>query len=94
MCAWRPSGGGDCVRLINEVLGGDLAAAKAISERPPALVIEGVSEAVARDLVAALAETGATAVAERGTESQKAKVKGQKSKGTTTADDDGERQSR
>lgn len=54
------------MRLANEVLGGDLAMAKAIADHPPAVLIEGVSEALARELVAALGDAGAEAVAFRG----------------------------
>lgn len=49
------------MRVANEVLGGDLAAAKAIVDRPPALLIEGISGSVAWEIVAALEAAGATA---------------------------------
>lgn len=49
------------MRLVNEVLGGDIAAAKHLVEHPPAIVVEGISEPLARELVAALAEAGAEA---------------------------------
>jgi ribosomal protein L7/L12 len=53
------------LRLANEVLGGDLATAKAIADHPPAVLIEGISEPLARELVTALGDAGAEAVAYR-----------------------------
>ena len=47
------------MRLINEILGGDIGAAKAITENPPSLIVEGISEALAREIVSELGETGA-----------------------------------
>ncbi len=47
------------MRLINEVLGGDIAVAKAATENPPSIIIEGISEALAREIVAELGEMGA-----------------------------------
>ena len=46
------------MRLINEVLGGDIGAAKAMSENPPVVIVEGITEALAREIVAELEETG------------------------------------
>ena len=53
------------MRLANEVLGGDIATAKAITDHPPAVLIEGISELLARELVDAFSEAGAEAVAYR-----------------------------
>ena len=46
------------MRLINEVLGGDIGTAKAMSENPPVVIVEGITEALAREIVAELEETG------------------------------------
>jgi len=47
------------MRLVNEVLGGDIGAAKAITENPPSVIVEGISEALAREIVTELGEAGA-----------------------------------
>lgn len=49
------------MRVVNEVLGGDLGAAKAITEHPPAIVVEGISAPLADEIVAELAAAGAEA---------------------------------
>jgi hypothetical protein len=48
-------------RLVNEVIGGDLGAAKHLVEHIPSVVVEGISESLAQELVAAFIETGAEA---------------------------------
>ncbi len=47
------------MRLVNEVIGGDLSRAKYIVENPPAVVVEGISEELAHELAAELQKTGA-----------------------------------
>jgi ribosomal protein L7/L12 len=49
------------MRLVNEVLGGDIGAAKKMTEEPPVIIIEGVSQPLAEEIVARLQETGAEA---------------------------------
>ena len=52
---------GPTMRLINDVLGGDIAAAKYLVDHPPSVVVEGIAEPVAQAIATALEETGATA---------------------------------
>jgi hypothetical protein len=49
------------MRLVNEVLGGDIVKAREMTEHPPSLIIDGVSESLAREIVSALSESGAQA---------------------------------
>lgn len=53
------------MRVVNEVLGGDIAAAQSMTAHPPAVIIEGISQPLAEEIVAALAEVGSEAAAFR-----------------------------
>ncbi|MGB0388057.1 MAG: ribosomal protein L7/L12, partial [Ardenticatenaceae bacterium] len=53
------------IRVINEILGGDIGAAKAMAENPPVFIIEGINEALAREIVAELEKKGAQGEAVR-----------------------------
>ena len=52
------------VRVVNEVIGGDIGAAMKIVESAPVVLIEGVSEPSARLVVQALEKAGAEAEVE------------------------------
>lgn len=49
------------MRLVNEVIGGDISAATQIVERAPIVLIEGISEADAIEIADLLREAGAEA---------------------------------
>jgi hypothetical protein len=51
------------MRLVNEVVGGDIVRAREMTEHPPSLIVDGVSESLAHEIVSALREGGAEAVA-------------------------------
>lgn len=53
------------MRVVNEVLGGDIGAAKAAVDHPPATIVESINEGIAFEIVEALADAGAEAVAVR-----------------------------
>lgn len=53
------------MRVVNEVLGGDIGVAKAAVDYPPTTIVESISEGVAFEIVEALAAAGAEAVALR-----------------------------
>lgn len=54
------------MRVVNEVLGGDIAAAQSMTAHPPAIIVEGISQPLAEEIVAALAEVGSEAVVFQG----------------------------
>ncbi|MCB0078337.1 MAG: ribosomal protein L7/L12 [Anaerolineales bacterium] len=54
---------GPTMRLINEVLGGDIGTAKHLVEHPPSIIVEGIAQPIAEEIVAAFAEKGAEAEA-------------------------------
>lgn len=53
------------IRVVNEVLGGDIGAAKHAVDHPPATIIESISQTLAFEIVEALEQAGADAVALR-----------------------------
>lgn len=49
------------MRLINGAIGGDIARALWLVRNPPAMIIEGIDEAGARELIEAIRESGGEA---------------------------------